>query len=240
MNNKFKILCVFFSLVASVANADSEKKPQLKILIDQTYMVPGRILSPIPSLNSALGRLELSEVQLIVANATPDQTKFAARDAKNKTVSFFADTIKGLDLDKLPETKALFKQVRFTEDQQLKAFKSHFKRPRPYVTDATLSTCMKPVKGKELASYPSGHATMAFSMAIVLSNLLPEKAPAILERANIYAHNRLICGFHHQSDISAGQVMGTLIAIELLQNLEFHKQFKKSAAELRAAGLTSQ
>ena len=81
-------------------------------------------------------------------------------------------------------------------------------RKRPYVIDATIKACTPTDQDDDYASYPSEHATMGFSMGIILAHLIPEKSAAIMERANLYAENRLVCGTHHRSDIIAGQVLG--------------------------------
>jgi acid phosphatase (class A) len=200
-------------------------------------MVPAQILPPPPAADSVLTLEEIAEVKAWVAKTTPEQKALAAKDALNKTASFFSDTITGFDLSKLPATKELFDQVRFTEDQQAKVFKNYFKRARPYITDPTISLCVEAESGGELQSYPSGHATMAYSMGVVLANLIEPQAAAIMLRAKLYSDNRMRCGVHHRSDTVAGQVLGTLVATELLQNAEFQKMFAASRQELQAAGL---
>ncbi len=42
---------------------------------------------------------------------------------------------------------------------------------------------------------------------------------------------------HYRSDIVAGQVLGTLVAEELLHSAKFQDQFEAAKAELRAAVL---
>ena len=44
-------------------------------------------------------------------------------------------------------------------------------------------------------------------MGVVLASLLPDKAQAILQRASVFAENRLICGVHFRSDIVAGRLV---------------------------------
>jgi acid phosphatase (class A) len=47
----------------------------------------------------------------------------------------------------------------------------------------------------------------------------------------------MLCGVHHRSDIIAGQVLGSLVAIQLMQNMEFQKMMQAAKQELRRAGL---
>lgn len=235
MNSFWKTALLSLSFVACVPSlADTPKR---ELLIQTTYLAPAQILPPPPAADSMLTRNEIAEVKAWVAKTTADEKALAAKDALDKTAGFFADTIAGFDLSKLPATKELFDQVRFTEDQQAKVFKNHFKRPRPYITDPTISLCVAAESGGELQSYPSGHATMAYSMGVILAHLIESEAPAIMERAKLYAENRMRCGVHHRSDTVAGQVLGTLVAVQLLQNAEFQQMFSASRQELLAAGL---
>lgn len=233
------LICAGFLLAIPLAHgADGDNAAAGRLLIDQAILMPALVLPPAPEFESAKGKAELLDIKTTVKRVTAKERELAAKDALTKNVSFFADTLPGFDIEKLPETKALFNQVRYTEDYEAKVFKNHFMRKRPYVTDASIATCVAPEQGGEYASYPSGHATMGFSMGIILANLIPEKAAAIMDRANLYAENRLVCGVHHRSDIIAGQVLGSLVAVQLLQNGEFQKMMQASREELRGVGLT--
>ena len=100
------------------------------------------------------------------------------------------------------------------------------------IVDPSLASCSK--EDAPQSSYPSGHATMGFSMGVVLASLIPEKAQLILRRATEYAENRLVCGMHFRRDIQAGQTLGTVIATELMQSPSFRVDFDAAALELRA------
>jgi acid phosphatase (class A) len=67
---------------------------------------------------------------------------------------------------------------------------------------------------------------------------MPEKAQPILARAELYGENRILCGFHFRSDVTAGQQYGTALAVEMLQHPHFHAWFLDARKELIAAGLT--
>lgn len=234
--NKALIVALFFAI--PLVQAAEEAKPSGQLLIDKSFLTPALVLPPAPEFESAKGKAELLDIKTTVKRVTPKERELAAKDALTKNVSFFSDTVAGFDVEQLPATKALFNQVRYTEDYEAKVFKNYFMRKRPYVTDATIATCVAPEQGGEYASYPSGHATMGYSMGIILANLIPEKASAIMDRANLYAENRLLCGVHHRSDIIAGQVLGSLVAVQLMQNPEFQKMMQAAREELRSAGLT--
>ena len=239
MNLLSRLLCAGLFLVTPLTYAlDASKTVSSQILIDTAHLVPSQILPSAPELESVKGKAELLEIKTTVIQVSARARKLAAKDALTKEVTFFADTIQGFDIEKLPKTKALFNQVRRTENYEAKVFKNYFMRKRPYVIDATIKTCTATEEDGDYASYPSGHATMGFSMGIVLAYLIPEKSAAIMDRANLYAENRLICGAHHRSDVIAGQVLGSLVAVQLMQNDEFQKMLQAAKHELRIAGLS--
>jgi acid phosphatase (class A) len=196
MNSFWKTVLLSLSFVACAPSlADAAKR---ELLIQTTYLSPAQILPPPPAADSKLTRDEIAEVKAWVAKTTAEEKALAAKDALDETAGFFADTIAGFDLSKLPATKELFDQVRFMEDQQAKVFKNHCKRPRPFITEPTIALCVAAESGGELQSYPSGQATMAYSMGVVLAHLIESQAPAIMERAKLYAENRMRSGPAHQ------------------------------------------
>lgn len=48
----------------------------------------------------------------------------------------------------------------------------------------------------------------------------------------------MVCGVHYRSDVNAGQVIGTAVALAMLQNPRFQTEMAAAKAELIAAGLT--
>jgi acid phosphatase (class A) len=115
--------------------------------------------------------------------------------------------------------------------------KDFFKRARPWVADPDLKTC-GPRGINWHTSYPSGHATMGYSVGVILAAAVPDKAQAILMRANGYAENRLVCGMHFRSDIVAGEVLGTAVALTLMHDAAFKAEFDAAEQELKAAHVT--
>ena len=53
-------------------------------------------------------------------------------------------------------------------------------------------------------SYPSGHTIFGYLEAFTLAQIVPEKQKEILERADDYAHNRMVCGVHYPTDLASG------------------------------------
>jgi acid phosphatase (class A) len=209
--------------------------PAQAAMLDPASVDASRLLPPPPAEDSVDTKAEFQELRDIARRSTSDKIAMAARDAKNETPTLFNDTV-GFDIAAMPQTNKLLTLVAEEEDADSKMAKNFFHRERPYAVDPSLKTCTPVKPGKAPTSYPSGHASLAFSMGIVLASLVPAKSQAILARATEYAENRLVCGVHFRSDIVAGQQFGTILALRLMQNPAFRSQMDAARAELRAAG----
>ncbi len=205
------------------------------VMLPPGTFVPAQILPAPPPDNSPDAEAERTYVKASMADATPVQREAAKKDAANESVRLFADTLPGFDLDQLPATKALFKTVRANENIQTGIFKDYFNRQRPYQVDSSITPCLPPKNFDINASDPSGHTTMAFSSAVILANLLPDYAPAIMRRAETYGRHRIVCGAHHPFDVRSGQVLGTLIGNTLLKTPALQPQLDAARSELAKA-----
>lgn len=65
-------------------------------------------------------------------------------------------------------------------------------------------------------SFPSGHATVSFACATVLSTLAPRAAPLFVVLAAAIAYSRLYLGVHWPFDVVAGAAIGVATALLLL------------------------
>ena len=202
-------------------------------LLNEAVVEPSHLLPPPPAPGSARGKAELEELKHIVAARTPEMLAAARHDDGDEKPDLFQNVLgPALDLTKLPATSKVLNEVADEEDPGTKPAKAYFHRDRPWIVDPSIKTCVTPKPTQDHASYPSGHATRSFSMGIILASLVPAKAPAIMARADEFAENRLVCGMHFRSDIEAGQAMGTVIALSLMQNAAFKADYAAAKAEL--------
>ena len=65
----------------------------------------------------------------------------------------------------------------------------------------------------EYASFPSGHATTAFSVAVAFGALWPRLRPLLWTYAIVIALSRVIVTAHHPSDVVAGAIAGAVGAL---------------------------
>lgn len=92
-------------------------------------------------------------------------------------------------------------------------------RIRPYEVITNLHILIE--KQKDL-SFPSGHTGSSFAAAVILYKELPKKigVPALVF-ALFIAISRLYVGVHYPSDVIAGAVTGTLIALGIRRGYYF-------------------
>ena len=224
-------LCAFALFLASTSASLADP-----VFLTRADYDPALLLPPPPADDSPAAKTDLAELEQLQAGRTPAQYAHAKSDGEIENPTIFKIAIgDGFDLAALPATAKLLADVRSDEKDAVSVAKKYFRRNRPWVLDPGLQSCSR--GDDPQSSYPSGHSTMGYSMAVVLASLMPEKAPAILARASDFAHSRLVCGVHYRSDIVAGEALGTAIAVMLLHNPQFKPEYDAAEAELKAAHL---
>ena len=68
-------------------------------------------------------------------------------------------------------------------------------------------------------SYPSGHTAIGWGWGLILSQLSPENAEALVARGRAFGESRNVCNVHWRSDIVAGR-MGGAAAFARLQSYD--------------------
>ena len=145
----------------------------------------------------------------------------------------FADVIgPAFKPENLPYATKFFDRVSSDQANVVRAAKIYFHPPWPFVIDSGI----KPVEHLSAnTSYPSGHATFAYVDAIILADMLPEKAGAIFARADAYAHNRVIEGVHYPTDLEARRISASVIDNVLLHDARFMADYATARLEVRHA-----
>lgn len=113
--------------------------------------------------------------------------------------------------------------------------KRGFTRPRPFVTEPG-ATCIAPESWLAASgSYPSGHAALGWAWALVLTEMAPDRADALLARGLAYGESRAVCGVHYSSDVEAGRIVGAALVARLKADPEFQADFLIASQELAQA-----
>ncbi|MCU1250197.1 MAG: hypothetical protein JWQ49_3226 [Edaphobacter sp.] len=190
------------------------------------------ILSPPPARDSDTTTAELNELHHIEAARTPVQITQAQTDDHEEDIFIFESVLgTGFTAEALPVTATLSAHIRKDESAASGSLKKFYHRPRPYQVDSTLHPVCP--LNPEPTSYPSGHSLSGYLLAFTLVQLVPEKRQQILDRADEYVHNRLICGVHYASDIEASRSVAYAIFGSLLASPEFQRDLGAAREETR-------
>jgi acid phosphatase (class A) len=190
------------------------------------------ILPTPPANGSETTNAELAELHRIEAARSEAQAAAAKWDDENENIFLFKNIFGDkFTKENLPALDAFAARVRNDEGVNTGVAKEGFHRVRPYNLDKTLHPVCK-TKTKD-DSYPSGHTTSGYLLALTLVDMVPEKRDAILARADEYARNRLVCGVHYPSDLPASQLVAYSIHAIMEVNPQYQKELADAKAELR-------
>ena len=112
--------------------------------------------------------------------------------------------------------------------------KTKYARTRPYVlfNEHTLV----PESEGELnphKSHPSGHTLLGWSSALLMMEINPDNANAILARGYRYGENRVVVGAHWQSDTEAARMAASVAYAKLHTSERFLVQMRKAREEFK-------
>ncbi|RDI97181.1 phosphatase PAP2 family protein [Dyella solisilvae] len=174
------------------------------------------------------------------AFAARSEADFAQAKLEEKFGAFdFAPVIgAGFRADKFPHVAALFKEAERETKEAVDLSKNHWKRLRPC---PPASDCAKnPAEAaKKSYGYPSGHSSKATVDAILLAQLFPQDADALMQHARDIGWRRVVKGVHTLQDIYAGREFGQTLATDMLASPAMQHDLAAAREELRAAGLVA-
>jgi len=115
------------------------------------------------------------------------------------------------------------------------ASKGVYNRPRPPVgNDKPICIPRDPALMAN-SSWPSGHAMLGWTYALLLAEMVPAQAGAILKRGHDYGDSRVICGVHFLSDVQAGRTVASALVAKLHADPQFAADLAAAKAELARA-----
>jgi acid phosphatase (class A) len=242
MKRKFAVwVCGWTLLWASVglqaqpmaAARPAAAAPKVAYYFDPVVLdLPDLIPNP-PAVDSAANQAELADLHRIEAARTPAQVAAAKADEDEEDMFAFKTVLgAGFNPDALPITAELGVQVKNEQSVAGGVLKAVFARPRPYQTDKTLHPVC--VLTEAANSYPSGHALTGYLEGLTLAEIVPEKRPQILARADDFARNRLVCGVHYPSDVEASRRVAYAVFGYMMATPRFQRDLAAAKAETRA------
>lgn len=186
---------------------------------------------PPPAPGSLADRADLETVLQVQIWRTPEQEALANRLVQDDPFKFAEVLGPEFSAKGLPQTAALLKQVLTDAYLVGSGLKDRFVRRRPHLEDQRVQPC---VERSSSPSYPSGHATRAYVLAAVLSELYPSRTDALLAFARKAAWARVQGGIHYPSDLEGGRQLALAIVAAMQKSPEFQKALAVCKEELLA------
>ena len=114
--------------------------------------------------------------------------------------------------------------------------KLKYQRARPFSVDGA-STCTPNDEAalRKDGSYPSGHSAIGWGWALILTEVAPERADAILARGRAFGQSRVACNVHWLSDTEEGRVIASATVARLHDDAAFRADLAAARNEIATA-----
>lgn len=110
--------------------------------------------------------------------------------------------------------------------------KRFYRTPRPYL--GTGAPICQPRTAALAANgdYPSGHAAGGWMEALILAELVPDRATQVLARGRAFGESRMVCGAHSLSAVQAGWLAGAAATAALHGSAAFRADLEAARAAM--------
>jgi acid phosphatase (class A) len=137
-----------------------------------------------------------------------------------------------------PATYRLLSRADTDTQRANEAAKQNWKRLRPFQIDRG-PICQSKAELAKSYDYPSGHAAHGWTIGLILSDLIPTRAPQLLARARAYGESRIVCGAHNMSAVEASQLGVTVSLQQVRLNPRYLTDFAAAKTELEGLSKSS-
>ena len=162
----------------------------------------------------------------------------AVRDAdaslQNIIKTFSPDFGKTISASNMPELYRLLDSMYPIASEAIDDSKEHYNRLRPYVVyNEPTGYSADEDELRYSGAYPSGHAFFGWIIAMALSEVNPAQLTSLMHRAYEFGQSRGILGYHWQSDVTAGRLVGGAVFARLHGSKDFIDQMERAIQEFK-------
>jgi acid phosphatase (class A) len=239
---KFKLALAAAFALAACATAETAQAPAPPPVVHATtpernpaVQVDASVFLPAPP--AAGSAQELAERAIVRGPWTAERRQQALEDNAIDPFAAF-DSVLGANFTQanFPATLAVLDRAGRAAGFAGDPVKFIHRRPRPFLADSAIETCIpNDERLRASFSYPSGHAALGFAWALVLAELVPARADAIIERGRDFTWSRVVCGVHYPGDVEAGRTVASAAVARLHADADFRQMLEAARAELTAA-----
>lgn len=138
--------------------------------------------------------------------------------------------------DTTPRLDRLLRRTIADFGMSTSAIKHRYARPRPFMVNGqpTCTPDWEPVLRKD-GSYPSGHSAIGYGWGLVLAELRPDIASALVARGRAFGDSRRVCNVHWLSDTEEGRLAATVVFARLNADRTFQKDMKAARKDIARA-----
>jgi acid phosphatase (class A) len=133
-----------------------------------------------------------------------------------------------------PKLAALLSKVQRDVRMAVDKPKDFYGRQRPYLIDKGDICVAKTADLAKSPDYPSGHTTWGWTVGLILAEVDPDRATAILVRGRSFGESRIVCGVHNMSAIEAGRTNAAALVAALHGSAQFRADMDGVREELAA------
>ena len=131
-----------------------------------------------------------------------------------------------------PEIYKLMEMVRPRSVYEVGYVKMAYFRNRPFVElGEPTSVPEEEDNYRYESSFPSGHSSFAWCVALALTEAVPERGRQIMRRAYEFGYNRQITGFHWATDIEAARLLACGLIARMHAEEDFRNQIQLARAD---------
>ncbi len=197
-------------------------------------------LAPPPALGSPAGTADLAIYRATRALQGSPRWVRAQSDADGETPAAvdkaFACAVGArIDVQTQPILVRMLMRASSDGDYASRTAKALYQRPRPFLAEDGPICIARESWLVGQGSYPSGHAATGWIWALILSELAPQRAEAIMTRGRAYGESRVVCGVHYPSDIEAGRSVAAVTLSRLRSDPTFAVDMETARSELLRA-----
>lgn len=196
-------------------------------------------LAPPPARGSArdLGDLEVYSATRALEGSPRWRQAQSDANAESPAAPKAFDCALGTSLDVAMQPILIRMLLRASTDGDnlSRSAKAKYARPRPFLVKDGPICIAREQWLIDQGAYPSGHAATGWTWGLILSELAPDRAEALMSRARSFGESRVICGVHYVSDIEAGRDVAAATLARLHSNPVFKADLETARAELAAA-----
>lgn len=240
-------------LIASCASASpppapmaSSAKPSEAPKLTAGYLAKSdrpdslRLVPPPPAAGSPAQARDDAAARAAVALQGGERWRLATRDADLRMPQAAAQAFScalgvQLSAERAPRLMSLL--GRTLSDLGLSTYgaKTKYMRPRPFTVDGAPSCTPKfETVLRHDGSYPSGHSAAGWGWALILAELAPDRADAVLARGRAFGQSRVVCNVHWLSDTEEGRTVAAAVVARLHGDPQFRADLEAARGELAA------